>query len=105
MLYQAVCQHLNLPVEKKLENMLPTPSVIHLKLNSEYTSDTQLKSAIHLVYDPRRDDALFRNLLAVNGFDWLRKNYPTRREWSSLKLERITNNEKGLNFSKIGFDV
>ena len=105
MLYQAVCQHLTLPVTKQLENMLPTPSVTHLKLNSEYPSGSQLKSAIHLVYDPRRDDALFRNFLAINGFDWLRKNYPIRREWSSLKLERISNNEKGLNFSKIGFDV
>lgn len=104
-LYQAVCQHLALPVSKQLDNMLPTPSVTHLKLNSEYTSVSQLKSAIHLVYDPRRDDALFRNLLAVKGFDWLRKNYPIRREWSSLKLERISNNEKGLNFSQIGFDV
>jgi len=105
MLYQAVCQHLGLMVEKKLENMLPTPSVTHLTLNGEYDIYSQLKPAIHLVYDPRRDDALFRNLLAINGFDWLRKNYPIRREWSSLKLERISNNQKGLNYLQIGFDV
>ena len=105
MLYQSVCQHLNLPIVKRLDKLLPVPSVTNLVLNNEYQSETQLKAAIHLVYDPRRDDALFRNLLAKNGFDWLRKNYPIRREWSSLKLERITNNEKGLNFLKIGFDI
>lgn len=105
MLYQAVCQHLGLPSVKKLDELLPTPSVTKLVLNSQEQEVNQLKQVIHLVYDPRRDDALFRNLLAVKGFDWLRKNYPIRREWSSLKLERISNNEKGLNFLQIGFDV
>ncbi|WP_299269087.1 4-phosphoerythronate dehydrogenase [uncultured Psychrosphaera sp.] len=105
MLYQAVCQHLGLPIVKKLDELLPIPSVTKLVLNNQEQEVNQLKQVVHLVYDPRRDDALFRNLLAVKGFDWLRKNYPIRREWSSLKLERISNNEKGLNFLQIGFDV
>lgn len=105
MLYQALCQYLTIPVTKKLDDLLPTPSVEKLGLNPDSSIENQLKQAIYLVYDPRRDDALFRNLLSVNGFDWLRKNYPIRREWSSLKIERISNNEKGLSFSKIGFDV
>jgi erythronate-4-phosphate dehydrogenase len=105
MLYQAVCQHLNLPIVKKLDELLPIPSVTQLTLNNQEQDVNQLKQVIHLVYDPRRDDALFRNLLAVKGFDWLRKNYPIRREWSSLKLERISNNQKGLNYLQIGFDV
>lgn len=47
-----------------------------------------LKRLVHLVYDVRRDDALLRNVAGqAGGFDRLRKNYPQRREWSSLRVQ------------------
>ncbi len=105
MLYQAVCQHLNLPVKVKLENLLPQADVTSLTMHKDGSNIADLKSAIHLVYDPRRDDALFRNLLAKKGFDWLRKNYPTRREWSSLQLALRVNEQHSNNILQLGFDV
>ncbi|WP_068545654.1 4-phosphoerythronate dehydrogenase [Thalassotalea crassostreae] len=38
------------------------------------------------VYDVRRDDKIFRTQLGDKTFDYLRKNYPVRREFSALEL-------------------
>ena len=39
-----------------------------------------------MVYDVRRDDAIFRQQLSIKGFDSLRKNYPVRREFSAVQV-------------------
>jgi erythronate-4-phosphate dehydrogenase len=39
-----------------------------------------------MVYDVRRDDAIFRQQLVTHGFDSLRKNYPVRREFSATRV-------------------
>ena len=46
-----------------------------------------LKSLIHLIFDVRRDDALFRQMIdQADGFDTMRKNYQERRELSTLTV-------------------
>ncbi|MFM7968918.1 DUF3410 domain-containing protein [Aeromonas sp. A-5] len=46
-----------------------------------------IKQLVHLIYDVRRDDARFRNRIGVPGsFDGQRKDYPERRELSSLQV-------------------
>ena len=41
-----------------------------------------------VVYDVRRDDARFRlGYQDAASFDWMRKHYPERREWSSLRVQ------------------
>ena len=85
MLYQALCQHLGIRAEATLSELLPTPSLNELTLSPSWTLQ-ELGSLVHLIYDVRRDDAIMRQALATEGFDSLRKNYPVRRELSTLRL-------------------
>ncbi|MDF7681469.1 4-phosphoerythronate dehydrogenase PdxB [Enterobacteriaceae bacterium ESL0689] len=75
------------PQQVALETLLPTPAVDGVTLQGEL-DQAILKRLVHLVYDVRRDDALLRNVAGqAGGFDRLRKNYPQRREWSSLRVQ------------------
>ena len=73
--------------------MLPVADINTLSLSANVT-ECILKKLIHLVYDVRRDDAIFRNKIAQPGsFDDMRKKYPERREWSSLTISAEKNND------------
>lgn len=90
MLYQALCRHLQRKPEQLLENLLPQSAVNGVSIRPQNVGD-ELQSGIinrmiHLVYDVRRDDGLFRRHIRQKGFDWLRKNYPVRREFSALTV-------------------
>jgi erythronate-4-phosphate dehydrogenase len=102
-LYQQVCSLLDRPVEHQLTDILPTADIHQLTLNQFNDEFEQFKRLVHLVYDVRRDDALFRNLLEAKGFDWLRKNYPLRREWSSLQVQIEQKSSKFTNLCNLGF--
>ena len=84
MLYQKFCQRLGVEPKQTLTQLLPPADMGEVVLGSE-GPDT-INRLVHLVYDVRRDDALFRQHIGVNGFDWLRKNYPVRREFSALSI-------------------
>ena len=86
MIYQAYCQFLQQPVTRSLSNMLPVAAVnaIHVQQDAE---QNLVKSLVHLVYDVRRDDTIFRrNIVNPGSFDEMRKNYIERREFSALML-------------------
>jgi erythronate-4-phosphate dehydrogenase len=89
MLYQALCQQLGLTPQKTLAQVLPEPQVSELKINSNFGL-LDVQNLCRLLYDVRRDDALFRFYMMqdnkTQGFDWLRKSYPPRREYSSVRL-------------------
>lgn len=85
MLYQSLCQQLRIPPQLTLKQVLPEPQFAELKINSNF-SLLDVQNLTRLLYDVRRDDALFRLHLQHKGFDWLRKSYPARREYSSLRL-------------------
>ena len=104
MLYQKVCDLWHFKKDKKLSDFLPKADVTHLTVENEIDV-MAMKSMIHFVYDVRRDDALFRRLLSLNGFDWLRKNYPVRREWSSLTIVNQQQGKKVPQFCQLGFDI
>ncbi len=85
MLYQALCQLLKIQPQHQLYDFCPKPVMEMLQISANFRlSDVQ--SLCRMLYDVRRDDALFRYHLNGNGFDWLRKHYPPRREFSSLRL-------------------
>lgn len=85
MLYQALCQLLKIQPQHQLNDFCPKPVMEMLQISANFRlSDVQ--SLCRMLYDVRRDDALFRYHLNGNGFDWLRKHYPPRREFSSLRL-------------------
>lgn len=89
MLYQAFCQQLGLNPAKTLAQVLPEPQVSEVKINSNFGL-LDVQNLTRLLYDVRRDDALFRFYMMqdkkTQGFDWLRKSYPPRREYSSVRL-------------------
>jgi erythronate-4-phosphate dehydrogenase len=94
-LYQALCQHLDVQPSKHLKDFLPKAEVTQVTLQQLFNQDLLIK-LVKLVYDVRRDDGLFRQIIDDNTranktllaqkFDALRKNYPTRREFSSLSV-------------------
>jgi erythronate-4-phosphate dehydrogenase len=96
MLYQALCQQLEIPVSKHLKSFLPEPVISSVDLNIQSNkSETEIKAhfdknilnpLVKIVYDVRRDDALFRQQIIEQGFDYIRKNYPTRREFSAISV-------------------
>lgn len=109
MLYQRVCELFGKEKDKKLSNMLPVHNIAQVVLNELPEQESELKALTHMIYDIRRDDALFRQLLSEKGFDWLRKNYPVRREWRSIKLQlaQQTNcsDQKAAKYLQLGFDI
>lgn len=89
MLYKALCQQLGFTPTKVLAQVLPEPQVSEVKINSDFRL-LDVQNLTRLLYDVRRDDALFRFYMMqdkkTQGFDWLRKSYPPRREYSSVRL-------------------
>ncbi|MNO83426.1 Erythronate-4-phosphate dehydrogenase [compost metagenome] len=87
MLYQALCQQLGRMPRQDLQSLLPAPEVRELT-PGQPADQGLIKQLVHLIYDVRRDDARFRNRIGLPGsFDGQRKDYPERRELSSLHLK------------------
>jgi erythronate-4-phosphate dehydrogenase len=85
MLYRALCQQLQIEPKYQLANFLPSASIPKVEINQDF-SQILLNQLVKMVYDVRRDDAIFRQQLSVQGFDSLRKNYPVRREFSAVTV-------------------
>jgi erythronate-4-phosphate dehydrogenase len=90
MLYQALCQQLNIPVTKKLEQFLPIPTIAKVEIKQNF-DQVLLNQLVKIVYDVRRDDGIFRQRMhqqqiLTHGFDYIRKTYPVRREFSAVSI-------------------
>ncbi len=85
MLYQQCCQLLQQPVTQTLGALLAVPAMEKVQISPNFGLP-DVQNLARLLYDVRRDDALLRYYLQSRGFDWLRKSYPPRREFSSLQL-------------------
>lgn len=90
MLYQALCLYSKIEPKCKLINLLPATSISSVKLNQEF-NEVVLNQLVKMVYDVRRDDAIFRQQILSQGFDSLRKNYPVRREFSAVQVTLLSN--------------
>ena len=91
MLYQAVCQKLGILPTQKLSHFLPTPVINQLQINQQF-NQLVLNQLVKMVYDVRRDDGLFRQQIEQqkntnSGFDYIRKTYPIRREFSAIQVK------------------
>jgi len=86
MLYQKVCELLDIPAQKQLSDFLPKPVITEVTLQDNFTQG-DLGRLVHLVYDLRRDDGILRKSLSEQGFDHLRKSYPVRREFSTVTVK------------------
>ncbi len=84
-LYRALCQQLNIIPNKQLTDFLPVPAINAIEIKQEF-DEILLNQLVKMVYDVRRDDAIFRQQISIHGFDYIRKTYPTRREFSSITV-------------------
>ena len=84
-LYQQLCQLLDMPVTHRLSDFCPLPAISAVQITENFGLP-DVQNLFRLVYDVRRDDALLRHYIHQQGFDWLRKHYPARRECSSIAL-------------------
>jgi len=107
MLYRACCEFLGLPLEHPLEHFLPAPALAEVCVNDQ-VSPLEL---IRLRYDPYRDDRALRETLdqpegpRALDFDALRKHYPVRREFASLRVKGVTDPALAQELSALGFTL
>lgn len=112
MVYQALCRYLGLPVRKKSGQFLPEPALSKVSFTSSVDEDEAVQVALRACYDPRRDDARLRLTMSgapderAQAFDRLRRDYPVRRECSSLKVQ-LKGSSKSIQdrFKAIGFKL
>ncbi|MEH6532808.1 MAG: 4-phosphoerythronate dehydrogenase [Photobacterium frigidiphilum] len=102
MVFNRYCAFLNIDQAVEASSLLPIAPVPNVLLSRKW-DDATLFSLIQLIYDIRKDDALFRrNMLVTKGneaqmataFDQMRKNYWDRREYSAITVT-----------GKVGFGV
>lgn len=90
MLYTALCKHLDRAPQWRVEPLLPPPPVRAIHFSREMNWLDAVHSAVMACYDVRRDDSRLRRLSRAADagayFDQLRKQYPMRREFSSLHV-------------------
>lgn len=104
MLYDAWCRSQGRLPEQELVEFLPPSSIATVALNAE----AEFLDLIRLCYDPYRDDRALRRTLHLpaaaqaSAFDRLRKQYPVRRELSTLSV-RTTSQAQADLFAAAGF--
>ena len=110
MLYQAWCQHLDKKPTVKLEALLPKVPLARLELDASCGVEEACRRAAHLCYHPLADcwrllQALKTTSATEKVYQALRKNYPIRREFSSLNVKAATEEQasalKALGFSLV----
>ncbi|KJY67306.1 erythronate-4-phosphate dehydrogenase [Vibrio coralliilyticus] len=104
MIFNSFCEFLNNDLRAHASELLPTAPVPELVLDRAWEEAT-LHNLTQLVYDVRKDDALFRREISQPGaFDLMRKNYWERREYSAVTLRG--NAEANLQpLAKLGFQI
>ncbi|WP_333004245.1 4-phosphoerythronate dehydrogenase [Vibrio coralliilyticus] len=104
MIFNSFCEFLNNDLRAHASELLPTAPVPELVLDRAWEEAT-LHNLTQLVYDVRKDDALFRREISQPGaFDLMRKNYWDRREYSAVTLRG--NAEVNLQpLAKLGFQI
>lgn len=111
-IYQALSRFLGLPARKQSGQFLPEPPLSKLAFTRSAQARDAADTAIRVCYDPRRDDARLRNTLRLPdeeraaAFDRLRRDYPVRREFSSVKIQlKGTSRSLQDQFRVLGFKL
>lgn len=103
-LFESYSSYLGKPQEIELATLLPIAEFSYIHINGT-VDESKLKRLMHLVYNVQYDDSALRNVVSVTSdFDRLRKDYPNRREWSSLRI--CCNDSASADLLiKLGFNV
>jgi erythronate-4-phosphate dehydrogenase len=103
MLYQALCDCLQLTIKHTTADFVHRAAINRVSI-SKKIDQPLIKSLMHLIFDVRRDDALFREMIEdVDGFDTMRKTYQERRELSTLTVESTV--EQNTLLQLLGFST
>ena len=93
MVYKALSRHFGLPARVNLAAVTPMPPLMKLVFTDSVSAGQAASVAMRATYDIRRDDALMRRLIRMEpearklAFDYMRKNYSERREFSTLRAD------------------
>ncbi|MGO1462465.1 MAG: 4-phosphoerythronate dehydrogenase PdxB [Marinobacter sp.] len=112
MIYQAMSRFMGLPLRKQAGQFLPEPALSKVAFTGAADEHDAIRIALRACYDPRQDDARLRHTMGLPvdergaAFDQLRRDYPVRRECSSLKVQ-LKGTSKSLHdsFRAIGFKL
>lgn len=110
MIYDAVCQYFSQKPIWNAQQALPPAPLHTLQFSDAATAEYIIETAILNCYDIRVDDRRMRTLLNSENiatlFDSLRKNYPIRREFSTVTLHiPATQNDLKPRLTALGFQV
>ncbi|MEL7291005.1 MAG: 4-phosphoerythronate dehydrogenase [Pseudomonadota bacterium] len=104
MIFNSYCEYLGKDLCAHASSLLPVAPIPRLQLDRDWDEAT-LHNITQLVYDVRKDDALFRREIVNPGaFDLMRKNYWDRREYSAVTLVGDTKCRLS-PLEKLGFQV
>jgi erythronate-4-phosphate dehydrogenase len=111
-IYKALCQFLGLPVRKQSGQYMTDPPLAKLAFSATAQARESAHTAIRATYDVRQDDMRFRRSLNLPegeraaAFDQLRRDYPARREFSSVKIQlKGSAKERQQVFKALGFKL
>ncbi|KJG09247.1 erythronate-4-phosphate dehydrogenase [Photobacterium kishitanii] len=94
MVFNRYCQFLNNDQQVQASDLLPIAPIPLVQLSQQW-DEASLFSLTQLIYDVRKDDAIFRRKMLAAGddnskmataFDLMRKNYWDRREYSAITV-------------------
>jgi len=86
MLYQAFCLYFDKKIDYAAQDFVAHSAIKDITITQPLDQGL-FKSLQHLIFDVRRDDTLFRQIIGQeNGFDTMRKTYQERRELSTLTV-------------------
>lgn len=104
MIFNSYCEFLGNPLTAAASELLPIAPIPQLKLETTWDEAT-LHNLTQIIYDVRKDDALFRREIHKPGsFDQMRKDYWDRREYGAVKL--MGSQDCNLDpLAKLGFQV
>ncbi|MXP56084.1 DUF3410 domain-containing protein [Pantoea sp. Mhis] len=85
-IFEAWCKFIHYTPKIVLEKLLPSKNLSEIKFPGKL-NQSNLKKLSTLIYDISYDDMMLRKVAtSPTGFDYLRKTYQERREWSSLQI-------------------
>ncbi|AQQ09897.1 Erythronate-4-phosphate dehydrogenase [Sedimentisphaera cyanobacteriorum] len=91
MVVNAMCEHFQIPKRVDEKDFLPPPEVEKIEIGKSGSVECRLNEAVKNIYNIEKDDSSLRKILSMQHpqrpdfFDSLRKNYPVRRELSTVK--------------------
>ncbi|WP_346427156.1 4-phosphoerythronate dehydrogenase PdxB [Cobetia sp. ICG0124] len=110
-IYQQACRHFGLPARRKLGQLKPDPWLRKLVLTGWAPPEEALGLCVRACYDVRRDALGLRRYQRrfgnAEGFLRYRREYPLRREFSTLRVELKKNARElrevleGFGFSRV----